>query len=213
MNDEHLRLCASVEWAALVRDELLPWVLGGAASDGGAPGGRGPGDGGPGHGGPGERDLGDDVLEIGAGPGLVTDLLLDLALRVTAVEIDEQLADALRHRLAGRPVEVLTADATALPLPTGRFSAAACFTMLHHIPAPDLQDRALAEIARVLRPGGLLVGTDGEDTPPRRALHVGDVFVPIDPARLPGRLRAAGFPDPLVESNGDRFRFRARTPR
>jgi SAM-dependent methyltransferase len=193
VNDEHLRLCASAEWAALVRDELLPWVLGDERPDG--------------------DELGDDVLELGAGPGLVTDLLVELVPRVTAVEIDEPLAAALRTRLAGRPVEVITADATALPLPARRFSAAACFTMLHHIPSPALQDRALAEIARVLRPGGLLVGTDGEDTPARRALHAGDVFVPIDPARMAERLRAAGFPDPLVESNGDRFRFRARTSR
>ena len=116
MNDEHLRLCASAEWAALVRDELLPWVLGDEGLDG--------------------DELGDDVLELGAGPGLVTDLLVELVPRVTAVEIDEPLAAALRTRLAGRPVEVITADATALPLPAGRFSAAACFTMLHHIPSP-----------------------------------------------------------------------------
>src|SRR4051812_17767947 len=101
MNQEHLRLCASAEWAALVRDDLLPWVLG-------------------------DDELGDDVLEIGAGPGLVTDLLVERAHRVTAVEIDEHLAAALRRRLAGRPVEVMTADASALPLPDGRFSSAAC---------------------------------------------------------------------------------------
>jgi ubiquinone/menaquinone biosynthesis C-methylase UbiE len=187
VNEAHLRLCASAEWAALVRDELLPWVLG-------------------------DDELGEDVLELGAGPGLVTDLLAERAPRVTAVEIDEQLAAALRARLAGR-VEVLTADATALPLPDSRFSAAACFTMLHHIPGPALQDRALAEIVRVLQPGGLLLGTDGQDTPTRRALHDGDVFVPIDPAGLADRLRAAGFIEPVVDSNGDRFRFRARAPR
>lgn len=185
MNAEHLRLCASAEWAALVADELLPWVLG-------------------------DDDLGADVLEIGAGPGLVTDLLVARAPRVTAVDIDDTLAADLRARLAGPAVEVITGDATALPLPDGRFSAAACFTMLHHIPDTAAQDRALAEIARVLRPGGLLLGTDGEDTPARRALHVDDVFVPIDPAGLPRRLRAAGFADVVVDSTGDRFRFRAR---
>ena len=185
MNREHLELCASAEWAALVRDELLPWVLE-------------------------DSELGDDVLEIGAGPGLVTDLLLQLAPRVTAVEIDDGLAGQLRQRLAGRPVEVVTADATALPIPADRFSAAACFTMLHHIPDPHGQDRALAELARVLRPGGLLLGTDGEDTPARRRLHVGDVFEPIDPAGMTDRLQRAGFVDVVVESNGDRFRFRGR---
>ena len=184
MNDEHLRLCASAEWAALVRAELLPWVLG-------------------------DDDLGDAVLEIGAGPGLVTDLLVARAPHVTAVEIDDVLAAALRERMAGR-VEVVTADATALPLPDDRFSAAACFTMLHHVPTEELQDRALAEIARVLRPGGLLLGTDGEDTPARRALHVDDVFVPVEPGAFPDRLRAAGFVDVVVDSTGDRFRFRAR---
>lgn len=184
MNAEHLRLCASAEWGQLVADELLPWVLG-------------------------DDELGPDVLEIGAGPGLVTDLLVGRAARVTAVELDPELARALRERMAGRPVEVITADATALPLPDGRFSAAACFTMLHHIPDPAGQDRALAEIARVLRPGGLLVGTDGEDTPARRALHVDDIFTPVDPETLAERLTAAGFAHADVESNGDRFRFRA----
>ena len=185
MNDEHLRLCASAEWAALVRDDLLPWVLG-------------------------DDELGDDVLELGAGPGLVTDLLVERAPRVTAVEIDDELAADLRARMAGRPVEVITADATALPLPAGQFASAACFTMLHHTRDRELQDRALAEVARVLRPGGLLLGTDGEDTPSRRALHRGDVFEPIDPAGFADRLGSAGFVDPVVDSNGDRFRFRAR---
>jgi SAM-dependent methyltransferase len=188
VNEAHLTLCASEEWRQLVADDLLPWVLG-------------------------DDELGDDVLEIGAGPGLVTDLLVERAPRVTAVELDTDLADALRARLADDPrVEVVTADATALPLPADRFSAAACFTMLHHIPDPVLQDRALVELARVLRPGGLLLGTDGEDTPKRRALHEGDIFVPIDPDRFGARLEAAGFGDVLVDSNGDRFRFRGRAP-
>ena len=158
MNDEHLRFCASAEWAAVVRDELLPWVLG-------------------------DQGLGDDVLEIGAGPGLVTDLLVERATRITAVELDPALAAALEERMAGHPVEVVTADATALPFEDGRFSAAACFTMLHHVPTRQLQDLVLAEARRVLRPGGLLVGTDGEDTPARRALHVERRLRPVRPRR------------------------------
>jgi len=43
------------------------------------------------------------------------------------VEIDERLATALRERMHGRSVEVVTADATALPLPDDRYSAAARF--------------------------------------------------------------------------------------
>jgi hypothetical protein len=47
--------------------------------------------------------------------------------------------------------------------------------------------------------------------PARRALHVDDIFEPIDPASFADRLVSAGFIDPLVDSSGDRFRFRARS--
>jgi ubiquinone/menaquinone biosynthesis C-methylase UbiE len=184
VNEEHLRICASAEWAEYVAGELLPWA------------GRG-------------LDLGDEALEVGAGPGLVTDLLGEMVTRLVAVEIDPALAAALGRRLDRGNVEVVNADATALPFESGRFSSIACFTMLHHVPSLAMQDRMLAELARVLRPGGFLLGTDGLDTPERRKLHVGDVFVPADPAELPGRLRAAGFASSEVDSRGDRFRFLA----
>jgi ubiquinone/menaquinone biosynthesis C-methylase UbiE len=188
MNEEHLRLCASAEWAEYVSGELLPWASKGL-------------------------DLGDEALEVGAGPGLVTDLLRAMVPRLVAVEIDSALATALGRRLDGGNVEVVNADATALPFESGRFSSIACFTMLHHVPSLENQDRMLRELARVLRPGGFLFGTDGLDTPERRKLHVGDVFVPALPDELPDRLRAAGFASSEVESRGDRFRFLATAPR
>jgi hypothetical protein len=48
----------------------------------------------------------------------------------------------------------------------------------------------------------------------RRQVHVGDVFLPVAPDELPGRLRSAGFRDPEVEmdAGGDRFRFVATSP-
>ena len=189
VNDEHLRFCASAEWAGTVERVLLPWVAAG-------------------------RRLGDLVLEVGAGPGLVTDALRARVRRLVAVELDGGLAAALGRRLAGSGVAVVQADATVLPFAGGRFSAVACFTMLHHVPTVAAQDRLLAELCRVLRPGGLLAGTDGMDTPERRRLHVGDVFVPADPDALPGRLRAAGFAAPEVEVDPatDRFRFAATRP-
>jgi SAM-dependent methyltransferase len=111
VNEAHLRICSSPEWASYVADELLPWVLA-------------------------SYELGDDVLELGPGPGLTTDVLLRLVPRLTAVEIDKSLAVAL-----------------------------ALFTMLHHVPSAGLPDRLLAEARRVLRPTGVMVGTDGMDTP------------------------------------------------
>lgn len=83
---------------------------------------------------------------------------------------------------------------TRLPLAAGRFSSAACLTMLHHIPSRALQDAALAEIARVLQPGGLLMGSDGLDTPARREVHHGDVLIPVEPGTLAPRLRGRVHP-------------------
>jgi SAM-dependent methyltransferase len=90
MNEQHLEFCASAEWAEVVEHVLLPWVLDG-------------------------RPLGDQVLEVGAGPGLVTDALRQRVPRLVAVELDRQLAVALARRLAGSGVQVVQADATNLP--------------------------------------------------------------------------------------------------
>ena len=57
--------------------------------------------------------------------------------------------------------------------PDGRFSAALSFTMLHHVPSAELQDRLFAEVARVLQPGGFLAGVDSLDSEDFRALHDG----------------------------------------
>jgi ubiquinone/menaquinone biosynthesis C-methylase UbiE len=191
MNERHLQLCASAEWAETVRMEILPWALG-------------------------ARDLGDDVLEVGPGPGQTTDVLRRTVPRLTAVEVDESLATALAERLTGSNVEVVHADGTALPFDDARFSGATSFTMLHHVPSLSQQDRLLHELRRVLRPGGLLIGVDSIDSPEWRELHAGDTCVPVDPATLAERLQHAGFINVEVQRStpepARRFRFAARTP-
>jgi SAM-dependent methyltransferase len=86
-----------------------------------------------------------------------------------------------------------------LSLPDESFDGAFCFTMLHHVPSPALQDRLLKEGARVLHPGGVFAGTDSLYSRSFRLLHLFDTMVVVDPATFPERLRAAGFEDVQVD--------------
>ena len=186
MNRLHRWYCRSDAWAARVRDEL-PRVLDGV-------------------------ELGEEVLEVGPGPGLTTDLLRTRVPRVTAIEVDPRLAEALRQRTLGQGVEVVTGDATAMPFEAGRFSAVVSFTMLHHLPSPQSQDRLLAEACRVLRPGGVFAGSDSTASFLFRLAHLGDTMVLVDPDRFVSRLQAAGFTDARVRRGHRAFGFRAIRP-
>jgi ubiquinone/menaquinone biosynthesis C-methylase UbiE len=187
LNEAHER-CGSDEWRAFVRDHLLPGAIG-------------------------DLDLGDEVLEVGPGYGATTDVLAESVPRLTAVEIDEALAAMLTERFASNEVvSIVRGDATALDFPDGRFSGAACFTMLHHVPTAAQQDRLFAEVARVLRPGAPLVAGDSKASPELEAHHVGDTYNPVDPDALADRLQAAGFVDVAIRTNPYGWSAVARKP-
>jgi hypothetical protein len=82
--------------------------------------------------------------------------------------------------------------------------------MLHHVPSAGRQDQVLAEVARCLHPGGLLVGSDTLPSLRFRLYHLADTMVVVDPEELPERLRAAGFDEVSVTTRANRLRFRAR---
>ena len=184
MNRFHRWFCRSGFWRTAVQNELMPWALSGL-------------------------DLGPELLEVGPGPGLTTDLLRTRVPRLTSIEIDPALAESLRRRLAGTNVRVVQGDATQLPFEDGEFSAAVSFTMLHHVPSPALQDRLFAEVRRVLRPGGVFAGTDSVTSLPFRLMHVFDTMVLVDPDRIGARLEAAGFSRVTVRQAKTSFSFRA----
>ena len=187
MNRIHNLLCSSGWWARSVENELLPWGLKGI-------------------------DLGDDALEIGPGFGATSRVLVGRPGKLSILELEEDYCEHLRAEL-GDQAEVVQGDATQMPFEDGRFSGAACFTMLHHIPSPELQDQLFREVFRVLRPGGVFAGTDSL---PRglgfRLIHIGDTLVLVDPDGLPARLAAAGFEEARVSTGSKSFRFSAYKP-
>ena len=188
MNRLHYWYCNREAWKRHVREELVP-----AAID--------------------AVELGSDVLEVGPGFGPATEVLAARTERLTALELDSVLAGRLRERLDGR-ARIVQGDGTAMSFEDAAFSAAACFTMLHHVPSREAQDRLFAETCRVLQPGAPFIGTDSTGRGLGFAfLHVGDTRVVIDPAGLPDRLTHAGFDEVTVAAGRDAFSFRARRPR
>ncbi|MGB8890112.1 MAG: class I SAM-dependent methyltransferase, partial [Candidatus Korobacteraceae bacterium] len=117
-------------------------------------------------------ELGDRVLELGPGPGLATDLLRQRVRSLTAIEVDPILAESLGRRLRGSNVRIVVGDATEMPFPAEQFSSVVSFTMLHHVSSIALQDQLFAEVRRVLKPGGVFVGSDSRQSWQMRMIHI-----------------------------------------
>jgi SAM-dependent methyltransferase len=183
MNLCHRVFCSSHRYFDAVEGGLLPWVLA-------------------------DVDLGDNVLEIGPGYGANIRVLIDKAPHYTAVEIDQPMADRLKGKYGDR-ARIIQGDGTNTGLRSEEFSSVVCFTMLHHVPTPALQDQLLAEAFRVLRPGGVFAGSDSADSTLFRLLHFRDTCNPVNPQALPERLHAAGFGNVQIEPRGRRLRWRA----
>ena len=91
-----------------------------------------------------------EILEAGCGTGLVLEGLARLARRAVGVDISAGMLEKARER----GLEVVKGSVTDLPFTDDSFDAVVSFKVLAHV--ADLR-RALAECARVTRPGGILV--------------------------------------------------------
>lgn len=168
MNENHARVCGSQEWAGYLQTDVLQVLTA-------------------------DVELGTEMLEIGPGPGAATDWLRHKVKRLVAVEVDAGAAAVLAGRFAASNVTVGVGDATALEFADESFDSVGCFTMLHHVPSRGQQGQILAEALRVLRPGGVLIGSDSLASAGLHDFHEGDAYNPVDPAWLLSRLQDLGF--------------------
>jgi SAM-dependent methyltransferase len=186
MNENHARLCPTPEWAEYLQTDVLPVVTR-------------------------DVDLGAAMLEIGPGPGAATDWLRHKVEQLTVVEIDEAAAARLTERYSGSNVAVRTGSGADLDYQDGSVDSVGTFTMLHHVPTLALQNKILAEAFRVLRPGGVLVGSDSLPGNDLHHFHADDTYNPVDPASVIGRLQTIGFGQITVIVDGS-LMFIARKP-
>lgn len=100
------------------------------------------------------------LLELGYGSGLLMPTLASACDELYGVDLEHE-PDGLRDRLARlgvRPRQLVQANAQAMPFADGFFDAVVAFSIFEHLRAGELRT-ALAEVARVLAPGGrFLVG-------------------------------------------------------
>ena len=181
--------CRSGPWTLFARRAVLPWVLGDHAATG-------------------------DVLEIGGGSGAmaVGAARTFTDARITVTDVDEAMVEAARTRLATYSnVEVRKADVTALPFEPQSIDMVTSYLMLHHVIS---WEDALAEVSRVLKPGGVFIGYDLTDSRLARWIHTvdGSAHRLIAPDQLVDRLAAVGLTDLRVRLSfrGHLMRFQAR---
>ena len=184
MNAYETWICGSGFWKWVTRRKLLPWVMQGL-------------------------ELGEHVLELGAGLGPATEELAHLCSRVTSMEYDHRFAAKLSSRVNESNATVIQGDASALPFTNSSFSSVIAILMLHHLRSKELQDAAFAEIRRVSRPGGVFLAFDIEDSWLHRVAHIRSTFVPLSPSSLTSRLVKADLSDVAVDIRRGAFRVRA----
>jgi ubiquinone/menaquinone biosynthesis C-methylase UbiE len=180
---EHL-VCSSSLRRYFTSRQLLPWVLA-------------------------CEPLGDHLLEIGAGSGAATPYLRKRVSRVTSLEYDHQSVRRLVSRHRDARGAAIRGDAGRLPFADRAFSSVVAILVLHHLRSQEAQDRAFAEVFRVLRPGGVFLAFEIADSWLHRVGHFRSTFVPLTPGSTFARLNATGFSRVAIDLRRGAFRISA----
>lgn len=142
----------------------------------------------------------DELLEVACGSGVFLDQHAGQARRVAGLDLSDLQVDLARGRLASRiaagTAEIVKGDAGQLPWPDDAFTVVTCMGSFEAFPDPQ---QALAEMFRVLRPGGRAVLNIGERVPEGTTTHrmLGEIWVWSE-ADVRRMVEQAGFIDPSM---------------
>lgn len=105
---------------------------------------------------------GELAADIGAGTGFITEGLLLNGLAVIAVDESEVMLEVLRSKFAGKDVRCYQGESQQLPIADATVDYAFANMYLHHVESPE---KAIADMTRIIKPGGKLVLTDLDEHP------------------------------------------------
>lgn len=164
----------------------------------------------------GRQPAGASILDIPCGGGVaLRGLRPGQGVRYVAADISQAMLDRTMHAAGVRGVEVepVIADVGALQFDDGEFDLVLSFTGLHCFPNPE---KAVHELARVARPGGVLSGSALLKSHSLRAIplmvagRLMDLLGPgVTADELPAWLNEAGFTDIVIRQSGPMAYFRA----
>ncbi|MBK8293945.1 MAG: class I SAM-dependent methyltransferase [Solirubrobacterales bacterium] len=98
------------------------------------------------------------ILDVGCGTGVVASRLADAGYEMTGVDPSAGMLEHLRN--TDDRVTAVQGSATELPFEDGKFDLTMCVAVMHHIAQPELVHESLKEMARVTKPGGLVLVWD-----------------------------------------------------
>jgi ubiquinone/menaquinone biosynthesis C-methylase UbiE len=134
------------------------------------------------------------VGDLGCGTGQMSAALAPFVARVIAVDASAAMLQAAKKRLQGLGnVDLRRGELEALPIDDARLDAATLALVLHHLPDPE---RALVDVARVLKPSGRLLILDmlPHDRESYRQ-QMGHVWLGFSDDHIRRTLRESGFDD------------------
>ena len=137
------------------------------------------------------------IGDLGSGTGRASEAIAPFVARVIAVDASAAMLQAAKKRLQPFDnVDLRRGDLEALPIDDGLLDAATLMLVLHHVTEPA---RALAEVARVLKPGGRLILVDmlPHDREHYRQ-QMGHVWMGFSEEQIQRMLAGSGFTDTRV---------------
>ncbi len=141
------------------------------------------------------------VADVGTGTGFMLAGLVPLVGRAYGFDSSPEMLEVARRNLGDTSkVELVSSEGVSLPLPENAVDAVFANMYLHHAPEPG---KAIAEMARILKPGGRLVITDlDRHSHDWMAKEMADLWLGFERPQVTEWYRAAGLSDVQIDCTG-----------